>query len=77
MYESQLKQAEAKEDLTNALKMELNTARNLLARYLNNQQESEPVNEAESMLIDSVAPADNEVQLKEKIEALEELNKTL
>lgn len=71
MYESQLKQAEAKEDLTNALKLELNTARNLLNRYFN-QQETEPINEAESMLIDSVAPVDTQIQLKEKIEILEE-----
>jgi hypothetical protein len=71
MYESQLKQAEAKEDLTNALKLELNTARNLLNRYFN-QQETEPINEAESMLIDSVAPVDTQIQLKEKIEVLEE-----
>jgi hypothetical protein len=59
MYESQLKQADAKEDLTNALKLELNTARNLLTRYLKSN-ESEPMCETESMLIDSVAPVDTE-----------------
>ena len=38
MYESQLKQSEAKEDLTIALKSELDSARNLLSRYLSQQE---------------------------------------
>ena len=38
MYESQLKQSEAKEDLTIALKSELDSARHLLSRYLSQQE---------------------------------------
>ena len=38
MYESQLKQSEAKEDLTIALKSELDSARHLLSRYLGQQE---------------------------------------
>ena len=38
MYESQLKQSEAKEDFTIALKSELDIARHLLSRYLSQQE---------------------------------------
>ena len=70
MYEAQLSQSEAKDALAVALRTELNSARNLISRFFN-QQPTEKVGLAESMLIDSEAPQVKDCDLKKRIEELE------